>query len=78
MCHSISWLSIQFNKVVILLSSDDTAQNVVYGYRAPTAKKSPAMGNTAPSNPGGRAGNKKAVNVKDPKQGNIMSFFKKV
>ncbi|KAI8552416.1 hypothetical protein RHMOL_Rhmol06G0265300 [Rhododendron molle] len=46
--------------------------------RAPAAKKSPAVGNTAPSNPGGKAGNKKAGNVKDPKQGNIMSFFKRV
>lgn len=46
--------------------------------RVPAVKKSPAMGNTAPSNPGGKAGNKKAGNVKDPKQGNIMSFFKRV
>ncbi|CAL5392442.1 unnamed protein product [Camellia sinensis] len=45
---------------------------------APAAKKSPTVGGTAPSNPGGKAGNKKAANVKDPKQGNIMSFFKKV
>ncbi|KAL7087521.1 hypothetical protein ACP275_13G072100 [Erythranthe tilingii] len=44
--------------------------------RAPVAKKSPAVGNTAAANKGGRGGNKKAVN-KDPKQGNILSFFKK-
>ncbi|XP_021287834.1 uncharacterized protein LOC110419207 [Herrania umbratica] len=46
--------------------------------RPPAAKKSPALGNTAPSNPGGKAGNKKAGNAKDPKQGNILSFFKRV
>ncbi|XWS10873.1 hypothetical protein CRYUN_Cryun38cG0035400 [Craigia yunnanensis] len=46
--------------------------------RPAAAKKSPAAGSTAPSNPGGRAGSKKAGNAKDPKQGNIMSFFKRV
>lgn len=46
--------------------------------RPPGAKKSPPMGNTAPSNPTGKAGNKKAGNSKDPKQGNILSFFKRV
>ncbi|GMI90001.1 hypothetical protein like AT1G78650 [Hibiscus trionum] len=46
--------------------------------RPAAAKKSPAVGTTAPSNPGGKAGNKKAGNAKDPKQGNILSFFKKV
>lgn len=45
--------------------------------RAPQTKKSPAAGNGAPSNPGSKAGNKKGGN-KDPKQGNILSFFKKV
>ncbi|XWS27370.1 hypothetical protein CRYUN_Cryun26dG0109300 [Craigia yunnanensis] len=45
--------------------------------RPAAAKKSPAVGSTAPSNPGGRAGNKKAGNAKDPKQGNILSFFQK-
>lgn len=40
------------------------------------AKKSPALGSTAPTNQAGKAGNKKAGN-KDPKQGNILSFFKK-
>ncbi|KAL4554025.1 hypothetical protein LXL04_039851 [Taraxacum kok-saghyz] len=38
---------------------------------ASAPKKSPAVGN-----PTGKTGNKKAVS-KDPKQGNIMSFFKK-
>ncbi|KAG5546054.1 hypothetical protein RHGRI_018281 [Rhododendron griersonianum] len=57
-------------------TENTSANNTVN--RAPAAKKSPAMGNTAPSNPGGKAGNKKAGNLKDPKQGNIMSFFKKV
>ncbi|TYH74391.1 hypothetical protein ES332_D05G395600v1 [Gossypium tomentosum] len=37
-----------------------------------------AVGTTAPSNPGVKTGNKKAGNAKDPKQGNILSFFKKV
>ncbi|CAK9151726.1 unnamed protein product [Ilex paraguariensis] len=45
--------------------------------RPPPAKKSPAFGSNAPSNQAGKTGNKKAGN-KDPKQGNIMSFFKKV
>ncbi|GJW47877.1 DNA-directed DNA polymerase [Tanacetum coccineum] len=45
--------------------------------RPPAAapKKSPAVGN-ALSHATGKAGNKKAA-AKDPKQGNIMSFFKK-
>lgn len=47
-------------------------------FRAPAIKKSPAMGSTAQSNTGSKAGNKKAGNSKDPKQGNIMSFFKRV
>uniref|UniRef100_A0A3Q7IBS2 DNA polymerase delta subunit 3 n=1 Tax=Solanum lycopersicum TaxID=4081 RepID=A0A3Q7IBS2_SOLLC len=46
------------------------------GDRAPMAKKSPALGSTAPTNQASKAGNKKAGN-KDPKQGNILSFFKK-
>lgn len=45
--------------------------------RPPAAKKSPAVGSTAPSNPTGKAGNKKTGN-KDPRQGNILSFFKRV
>ncbi|KAF4363844.1 hypothetical protein F8388_000509 [Cannabis sativa] len=41
------------------------------------AKKSPAVGgNTAPSNQTGKGANKK-TGIKDPKQGNILSFFKK-
>ncbi|XP_009106579.1 DNA polymerase delta subunit 3 isoform X1 [Brassica rapa] len=42
--------------------------------RAVVQKKSPAMG---AANAGGKTGSKKGGNVKDPKQGNIMSFFKK-
>ncbi|XP_062168520.1 uncharacterized protein LOC133874660 isoform X2 [Alnus glutinosa] len=57
-------------------SDSSTFSNTVN--RPPAAKKSPAIGNTAPSNPTGKAGNKKAGNLKDPKQGNILSFFKKV
>lgn len=44
--------------------------------RPPAPKKSPAVGLVAPSNPVSKAGNKKGG--KDPKQGNILSFFKKV
>ncbi|KAK2992537.1 LOW QUALITY PROTEIN: hypothetical protein RJ640_004311, partial [Escallonia rubra] len=55
--------------------SDNGTVNTIVN-RPSTAKKSPAIGGTAPSNPTGKAGNKKAGN-KDPKQGNIMSFFKK-
>uniref|UniRef100_A0A0V0IIS6 DNA polymerase delta subunit 3 n=1 Tax=Solanum chacoense TaxID=4108 RepID=A0A0V0IIS6_SOLCH len=46
------------------------------GDRAPMAKKSPALGSTVPTNQASKAGNKKTGN-KDPKQGNILSFFKK-
>ncbi|KAL6529792.1 hypothetical protein OROGR_015415 [Orobanche gracilis] len=53
---------------------DNVANNAVN--RQPVAKKSPAV-STCPSNQAGNAGNKKA-GIKDPKQGNIMSFFKKV
>ncbi|KAF6158328.1 hypothetical protein GIB67_022408 [Kingdonia uniflora] len=43
------------------------------------AKKSPAFGSNAQPNPVGKAGAKKGKGVtKDPKQGNILSFFKKV
>lgn len=46
--------------------------------RAATAKKSPAVGITVPSHAAGKTGNKKGANAKDPKQGNILSFFKRV
>ncbi|MCH95719.1 DNA polymerase delta subunit, partial [Trifolium medium] len=36
---------------------------------APATKKPPATG---------KGGSKKALNSKDPKQGNLLSFFKKV
>ena len=45
-----------------------------YKSRPPTAQKSVA--NTGSKNQTAKAGGKKAVN-KDPKQGSIMSFFKK-
>ncbi|KAL5564914.1 hypothetical protein UlMin_028078 [Ulmus minor] len=51
---------------------NNTVANTVNRPQAP--KKSPAVGNTALS---GKAGNKKNGS-KDPKQGNILSFFKKV
>ncbi|KAL6506865.1 hypothetical protein OROHE_022302 [Orobanche hederae] len=57
-------------KVVV----NNTTNNAVN--RQPVAKKSPAV-NTGPSNQAGKGGNKK-TGIKDPKQGNIMSFFKKV
>ncbi|TKY49200.1 DNA polymerase delta subunit 3 [Spatholobus suberectus] len=41
---------------------------------APATKKPPANSNTI----SGKGGNKKAGNSKDPKQGNILSFFKRV
>ncbi|KAG2254755.1 hypothetical protein Bca4012_058283 [Brassica carinata] len=43
--------------------------------RAVAQKKTQAMGT---ANAGGKTGSKKGGNVKDSKQGNIMSFFKKV
>lgn len=46
--------------------------------RPPLTKKSPAVVPTGHSNPAGKAGNKKSGSLKDPKQGNILSFFKKV
>ncbi|CAO2833306.1 unnamed protein product [Amaranthus hypochondriacus] len=46
--------------------------------RPAAAKKSPAVGSTAPSNAAGKGGSKKGANSKDPKQGNILSFFKRV
>ncbi|XP_044465444.1 uncharacterized protein LOC123195692 isoform X2 [Mangifera indica] len=46
--------------------------------RPSAAKKSPALGSTVPSNPGSKAAAKKGGNPKDPKQGNILSFFKRV
>nr|XP_011460802.1 PREDICTED: uncharacterized protein LOC105350465 [Fragaria vesca subsp. vesca] len=52
--------------------ADSTVTSVTN--RPPTAQKSVA--NTGPKNQTAKAGGKKAVN-KDPKQGSIMSFFKK-
>ncbi|XP_058095507.1 uncharacterized protein LOC131240959 isoform X1 [Magnolia sinica] len=48
--------------------------------RPPAANKAPASVNTAPSNAVAKAGNKKMAKGggKDAKQGNILSFFKKV
>ncbi|GMH24904.1 hypothetical protein Nepgr_026747 [Nepenthes gracilis] len=57
-------------------NEDDEPTNPVN--RPAAVKKSPAAGGTAPSLPAGKAGNKKEVRPKDPKQGNIMSFFKRV
>ncbi|KAJ6751973.1 hypothetical protein OIU85_002396 [Salix viminalis] len=57
--------------------AENNADTNTANNRAPPIKKSPAAGNGAPSNPGSKAGNKKGGN-KDPKQGNILSFFKRV
>lgn len=48
--------------------------------RPSASNKGPALGSTAPSNTAGKAGNKKMAKGtgKDSKQGNILSFFKKV
>ncbi|XP_051126309.1 uncharacterized protein LOC127248133 [Andrographis paniculata] len=56
-------------------SDTSSASNTIH--RPPVARKSPAIGIGAPANPSGKGGNKKGGN-KDPKQGNILSFFKKV
>ncbi|KAL3646226.1 hypothetical protein CASFOL_011406 [Castilleja foliolosa] len=56
------------------VAENNTANNATN--RPLVARKSPAV-TTGQSNQTGKAGNKKAGN-KDPKQGNIMSFFKKV
>ncbi|KGN55056.1 uncharacterized protein LOC101202933 [Cucumis sativus] len=45
--------------------------------RPPAAKKSPALGNGG-ANPAVKAGAKKPGNAAGPKQGNILSFFKRV
>nr|GMC46344.1 DNA polymerase delta subunit 3-like isoform X2 [Ipomoea batatas] len=45
--------------------------------RPPAPKKPNAIGSNAPSNQAAKVGNKKGGN-KDPKQGNILSFFKRV
>lgn len=42
-----------------------------------SVKKSPAVGNNAPVNQGSKGGKKKGGKI-DPKQGNILSFFKKI
>ncbi|KAL7129424.1 hypothetical protein ABFS83_13G065200 [Erythranthe nasuta] len=78
--ESISAKTAENNLVKSESNSVKTAENNLLvknaTSRALVAKKSPAVGNTAAANKGGRGGNKKAVN-KDPKQGNILSFFKK-
>uniref|UniRef100_A0A2P2Q4D0 Uncharacterized protein LOC105109677 isoform X2 n=1 Tax=Rhizophora mucronata TaxID=61149 RepID=A0A2P2Q4D0_RHIMU len=58
-------------------AEDNSVANAVN--RAPANKKSPAVGNAAcaPSHAGGKAGTKKGA-IKDSKQGNILSFFKRV
>ncbi|KAM7250561.1 hypothetical protein ACFE04_022444 [Oxalis oulophora] len=59
-------------------STKKTDNNVTTNVnRPPVVKKSPVVGNTAPCKANGKGGNKKAGN-KDHKQGNILSFFKKV
>ncbi|KAF5730747.1 DNA polymerase delta subunit 3 [Tripterygium wilfordii] len=55
---------------------NSTATNAIN--RQPAVKKGPAAGHTAQSNATVKTGSKKMGNAKDPKQGNILSFFKKV
>lgn len=57
--------------------AENNADTNTANNRAPPIKKYPAAGNGAPSNQGSKPGNKKGGN-KDPKQGNILSFFKRV
>lgn len=52
---------------------DNAATNPVN--RPAIVKKSPA--NSAPSHTAGKPGSKKGASTKDPKQGNILSFFKR-
>lgn len=56
--------------------TNTAANNVVNRPAAAASKKSPAVGNPPSHATGGKTGNKKTA-AKDPKQGNIMSFFKK-
>ncbi|OVA12415.1 DNA polymerase subunit Cdc27 [Macleaya cordata] len=62
-------------------NNDKRTTTVTAENRPPAAKKSPALGSSAPSNPVSKAGAKKTGKgggVKDAKQGNILSFFKRV
>ncbi|KAG8386442.1 hypothetical protein BUALT_Bualt03G0149200 [Buddleja alternifolia] len=75
--HTLA-VSLESQKKRCSLAIDaDLFCHVEYDFRLPVARKSPAVGNSALANQPGKAGNKKAGN-KDPKQGNILSFFKKV
>ncbi|KAG6397861.1 hypothetical protein SASPL_139311 [Salvia splendens] len=56
------------------IADNNTASNAING--PPAVRKLPAVGNAAPANQAWKAGNKKAA-TKDPKQGNLFSFFKK-
>ncbi|KAI3982396.1 hypothetical protein MKX01_041234 [Papaver californicum] len=60
-------------------SNDKSTTTVSPENRPPAAKKSPALGSNAQSNPVSKAGAKKTGKgaAKDAKQGNILSFFKK-
>ncbi|XP_026385913.1 uncharacterized protein LOC113281400 isoform X1 [Papaver somniferum] len=60
-------------------SNDKSTTTVSPENRPLAAKKSPALGSIAQSNPVSKAGAKKTGKgaVKDAKQGNILSFFKK-
>ncbi|XP_061362380.1 uncharacterized protein LOC133306119 isoform X2 [Gastrolobium bilobum] len=56
--------------------ADNNASTIAVN-SAPATKKPPATSNTI-SVPARKGGSKKAKNLNDPKQGNILSFFKKV
>nr|GMD87555.1 DNA polymerase delta subunit 3 isoform X1 [Ipomoea batatas] len=75
----VSWEGQQMETIIdgnASKKSDDKIVSDAVG-RLPKAKKSPAMGCNAPVNQTGKPGNKKGAN-NDPKQGNILSFFKRV
>lgn len=61
-------------------NTDNNTINSEAGSRPPVANKAQAAGRNAPTNQANRAGNKKPAKGggKDGKQGNILSFFKKV
>ncbi|PRQ30958.1 putative DNA polymerase subunit Cdc27 [Rosa chinensis] len=58
-------------------SATKKADNTVTSVTNRPAAAQKSVANTGPKNQTAKAGGKKAVN-KDPKQGNILSFFKKV
>lgn len=73
-------MDIHLNQFMLVYHLFVYFMNVGQWSRPPASNKAPALGSTAPSNTAGKAGNKKMAkgSGKDSKQGNILSFFKKV